>query len=77
MKPQAASPHWAQIGESTFVGGMWLLYQVHRWLGRWPFLACLYPVVKRASPSTDRPATRSAYRMAARDITNCCVSGSA
>lgn len=45
MKPQAASPHWAQIGESTFVGGMWLLYQVHRWLGRWPFLACLYPVV--------------------------------
>lgn len=38
-------PHWAQIGESTFVAGMWLLYQVHRFLGRWPFLLCLYPVV--------------------------------
>ncbi|WP_254067998.1 acyltransferase [Acidovorax sp. SRB_14] len=24
---------------------MWLLYQVHRFLGRWPFLLCLYPVV--------------------------------
>lgn len=45
MKPQAGSAHWAQMGESTFVGGMWLLYQVHRLLGRWPFLACLYPVV--------------------------------
>ncbi len=37
--------HWAQIGESTFVAGMWLLYQVHRFLGRWPFLLCLYPVI--------------------------------
>lgn len=37
--------HWAQMGESTFVAGMWLLYHVHRWLGRWPFLLCLYPVV--------------------------------
>lgn len=37
--------HWAQIGESTFASGMWLLYQVYRWLGRWPFLLCLYPVV--------------------------------
>ena len=24
---------------------MWLLYQLHRFLGRWPFLLCLYPVV--------------------------------
>lgn len=40
-----SATHWAQIGESTFVGGMWLLYQLHRWLGRWPFLLCLYPVV--------------------------------
>ena len=39
------SVHWAQIGESTFVAGMWLLYHVHRLLGRWPFLLCLYPVV--------------------------------
>jgi len=37
--------HWAQIGESTFVLGMWVLYYVHRLLGRWPFLLCLYPVV--------------------------------
>ncbi len=41
----AAPPHWAQIGESTFVAGMWLLYHLHRLLGRWPFLLCLYPVV--------------------------------
>ncbi len=45
MSRETASKHWAQMGESTFVSGMWLLYQVHRWLGRWPFLACLYPVV--------------------------------
>lgn len=37
--------HWAQIGESTFVLGMWVLYYVYRLLGRWPFLLCLYPVV--------------------------------
>ena len=41
----AASTHWAQIGESSFVAGMWLLFQIHRVLGRWPFLLCLYPVV--------------------------------
>ena len=40
-----ASRHWAEIGESTFVGGTWLLYGVHRAFGRWPFLLCLYPVV--------------------------------
>lgn len=37
--------HWAQMGESTFVLGIWLLYWVHRLLGRWPFRLCLYPVV--------------------------------
>lgn len=42
---QHRTTHWAQMGESTFVAGMWLLYQVHRFLGRWPFLLCLYPVV--------------------------------
>ena len=41
----AAATHWAQIGESTFVAGMWLLYHLHHLLGRWPFLLCLYPVV--------------------------------
>lgn len=42
---QPRGNHWASLGESTFVAGMWLLYQVHRCLGRWPFLLCLYPVV--------------------------------
>ncbi|MDK2124922.1 LpxL/LpxP family acyltransferase [Parachitinimonas caeni] len=37
--------HWAQMGESTFVFGIWLLYWIHRLLGRWPFRLCLYPVV--------------------------------
>jgi predicted LPLAT superfamily acyltransferase len=41
----AAAPHWARIGESSFVLGMWLLYGVHRLLGRLPFRLCLYPVV--------------------------------
>ncbi|NTX14020.1 acyltransferase [Myxococcus sp. CA051A] len=41
MKPR----HWAEMGESTFVLGIWLLYWVHRLLGRWPFRLCLYPVV--------------------------------
>jgi len=40
-----AGRHWADLGESTFVGGTWLLYGVHRLLGRWPFRLCLYPVV--------------------------------
>ncbi|MBK1612128.1 acyltransferase [Rubrivivax gelatinosus] len=40
-----AAPHWARIGESSFVFGMWLLYGVHRTLGRLPFRLCLYPVV--------------------------------
>lgn len=37
--------HWARIGESSCVLGMWLLYGVHRLLGRLPFRLCLYPVV--------------------------------
>jgi predicted LPLAT superfamily acyltransferase len=37
--------HWADLGETTFVGGTWLLYGVYRLLGRLPFRACLYPVV--------------------------------
>ncbi|MFY2564328.1 acyltransferase [Corallococcus terminator] len=39
------SRHWAEMGESTFVLGIWLLFWVHRLLGRWPFRLCLYPVV--------------------------------
>jgi predicted LPLAT superfamily acyltransferase len=41
----ARSPHWAEIGESTFAAGLWFLYGVHRVLGRLPFLLLLYPVV--------------------------------
>jgi predicted LPLAT superfamily acyltransferase len=41
----APGRHWASIGESTFVGGIVFLLAVHRFLGRLPFLACLYPVV--------------------------------
>lgn len=37
--------HWAGIGESTFVAGVWFLYGVYRLLGRIPFRICLYPVV--------------------------------
>lgn len=37
--------HWAQIGENTFVAGIWLLYWVHRLLGRWPFRLAVYPVI--------------------------------
>ncbi|MCE9667100.1 acyltransferase [Myxococcus stipitatus] len=37
--------HWAEVGESTFVLGIWLLYWIHRLLGRWPFRVCLFPVV--------------------------------
>lgn len=43
--PVSAPKHWAHVGESTFVAGMWFLYGVHRLMGRLPFLACLYPVV--------------------------------
>ncbi len=39
------SEHWADIGESTSVRGILLLCAVHRWLGRWPFRVCVYPVV--------------------------------
>lgn len=39
------SHHWADIGESTSVRGILLLCAVHRWLGRWPFRICVYPVV--------------------------------
>ena len=37
--------HWADLGETTFVGGTWFLYAVYRLFGRLPFRICLYPVV--------------------------------
>ncbi|WP_077034413.1 acyltransferase [Pelomonas sp. KK5] len=39
------SRHWAAMGESTFVGGIWALYWVHRLTGRRLFRLCLAPVV--------------------------------
>ena len=41
----SAPRHWADIGESTFVGGIWLLYGVHRLFGRFALRLLLYPVV--------------------------------
>lgn len=41
----AAAPHWASLGEHTFVAGIRLLFWVYRVLGRLPFRLCLYPVV--------------------------------
>ncbi|CAN7494766.1 acyltransferase [Acidovorax sp. LjRoot66] len=64
----AEAPHWAQMGENTFVAGMWLLYQVHRFLGRWPFLLCLYPIVAYywlASPVARRSSLQYLQRMQA------------
>jgi len=37
--------HWWQIGESTFVGGMWFMYAIYRIFGRVPFRVLLYPVI--------------------------------
>lgn len=37
--------HWAEIDEVTVVSGIWLLYWLHRLLGRWPFRVCMFPVV--------------------------------
>ena len=55
----AAPRHWAQIGESTFAAGIWLLYGLHALTGRrvlrlalWPvvlFYACTQPAARRAS----------------------------
>ncbi|HEX5686911.1 MAG TPA: acyltransferase [Ideonella sp.] len=41
----APAAHWATIGESTCTAGLWLLYQLHHWLGRWPFRLAVVPVV--------------------------------
>ena len=40
-----AAPHWAGLGETTFVTGIRLLCLIERGLGRWPFRVCLAPVV--------------------------------
>ncbi|MCW5220051.1 acyltransferase [Verminephrobacter aporrectodeae subsp. tuberculatae] len=43
--PPAPAPHWASLGERTFVAGIRLLFWIYRVLGRLPFRLCLYPVV--------------------------------
>lgn len=40
-----STKHWASMGETTFVAGIWLLYWVHRLTGRWVFRVCMAPVV--------------------------------
>jgi len=42
MKPPR---HWAAMGESTFVAGIWLFFFVHWLLGRTVFRLLLWPVV--------------------------------
>ena len=37
--------HWADLGESTFVAGIWFMYGVYRLFGRLPFRLFLFPVV--------------------------------
>jgi predicted LPLAT superfamily acyltransferase len=37
--------HWAHMGETTFVGGIWTLYWIHRLTGRAVFRFFLAPVV--------------------------------
>ena len=39
------TPHWAELGETTSVAGIWFLYGLYRVFGRWPFRLCLLPVV--------------------------------
>lgn len=45
MNAAARAPHWAAIGETTFVAGIRFLCAVERGFGRWPFRLCLSPVV--------------------------------
>jgi predicted LPLAT superfamily acyltransferase len=39
------SRHWASIDEGTWLGGILFLLWIHRWFGRWPFRAAVFPVV--------------------------------
>jgi predicted LPLAT superfamily acyltransferase len=64
MSQANARTHWAAIGESTFVGGMRLLYWVCRVAGRWPFRVLLYPVLLWyvATSARGRAASQSYLR---------------
>ena len=54
----ARAPHWASMGETSFVAGIWLLYAVHRLTGRWLFRVFMAPVV--LVHWLGRPALRAA-----------------
>jgi predicted LPLAT superfamily acyltransferase len=41
----ARAQHWAHLGETTFVSGIWLLYGVHKLFGRRLVRALMSPVV--------------------------------
>jgi predicted LPLAT superfamily acyltransferase len=56
----ARATHWADIGESTFVGGIWFLYGVHALAGRRVLRLLLVPVV--LFYLLTRPAARRASR---------------
>ncbi|MDZ5459471.1 LpxL/LpxP family acyltransferase [Azohydromonas lata] len=76
----AAAPHWARIGESSFVLGMWLLYGVHRLLGRLPFRLCLYPVVAwywATRPQARRASLQYLQRLQAAHDGAVCAAGTA
>ncbi|MBI2769159.1 MAG: acyltransferase [Burkholderiales bacterium] len=41
----ARALHWASVSESTFAGGIWVLYGLHWLFGRLPLRLIFYPVV--------------------------------
>ena len=45
MTTSARAQHWAHLGETTFVSGIWLLYGVHRLFGRRLVRWAMFPVV--------------------------------
>lgn len=64
----AAAPHWAALGESTFVAGIRLLAWIHRCFGRAPFRLLLLPVLGwmlLARPSARRASRQYLERLQA------------
>jgi predicted LPLAT superfamily acyltransferase len=58
--------HWADMGESTFAAGLWVLYGVHRVFGRLPLRLLLYPIVTcywLARPAARRASLEYLRRM--------------
>lgn len=42
--PTPAPAHWARIAEAGAAAGLWFLYGVYRWGGRWLYRALIWPV---------------------------------